>query len=558
MQRSRRIFAACLIFVAAVLVQLIAWEPDLNPYDEGIILTGADAIYHGRLPYKDFWTMYAPGQFYLLALLFHIFEPQEYLARCIGIVFRAAIIALVWYMLQRFVRKSLATFVSGIVLFILIYIHVEVSPVFPATVFALLAVLLVERGMTRRQPVAMLGAGICTAASACFRHDLGVYTAAALMAGAVLLARPPHPASWRSTAKALALYVAGISILAIPVAAFFLWNVPLHDLHENLIDIPAHIYPAFRRLPWPGMEQARQLVASLRHGDSFFDALLQGAIVFSVYIPFAAAVPALMLAHAARRLGKTETAGFLLLCALLCLAFAAKGFIRVHLIHMAQALILAAPLLAILASRLPHMRSGLRVATLAVLIPSGVMLLVLGAAGVISTWHGTRHLAAGTGALAHCGSSALPRIRCVATSTAWNQRLIFAVDFLRQHAAPGEPVYVGAGRHDKIVANDVALYFLVNRPPATKWYELHPGVQTRAETQLHMIEEMRRTPPRAVALDMLWDNAAENNLSAQSSGVHFLDNWLDECYEEKGRFETMRVLAPRLGSVTNERCVAPK
>ena len=546
--RSGRIVAACLVFVAAFLVQIIAWDNNLNSYDEGIILTGADAVYHGRLPYKDFWTMYAPGQFYLTALAFHLFEPQEYLARGIGIFFMAAIVALVWHMLRRFVGKLLAALGTGIVLLLFAYLHFEVFPVFPATAFALLALLLVARGMARHQSAAMLYAGMCTAAAACFRHDLGAYAAVALMAGACITGRALQPAStWCSTARALAVYMAGIFIVGTPVAAYFLAHVPLHDLYENLIYIPARIYPEFRRLPWPGVEQMRQFGSALLNTRQAFATLLQGATTFSVYIPFAAAVPSIMLARSVRRQGDADTANFLLLCALLCLAFTFKGMVRIHLAHMMQALVLSIPLLAILARRLPHMRPWPQAGALAVLLPAGAMLLTLGAGGAINAWHGARNLAAGSGSLTHCSVSAPPRMRCVDTSAAWNQRFLFAAEFLRQHAAPGEPVYVGTGRHDKIFINDVMLYFIADRPAATKWYELHPGVQTRAETQREMIEEMRRTPPRAIALETLWDNTLESNRSAHPSGAHALDDWLAECYEEKGRLETMRVLAPRAG-----------
>src|SRR4029434_508065 len=39
----------------------------------GKIVVGAERILEGEIPYRDFWTMYAPGQFYLLALMFKIF-----------------------------------------------------------------------------------------------------------------------------------------------------------------------------------------------------------------------------------------------------------------------------------------------------------------------------------------------------------------------------------------------------------------------------------------------------------------------------------------------------
>src|SRR4029450_10266984 len=41
------------------------------PFSVGIV--GALRILDGDVPYRDFWTMYAPGHFYLVALLFKVF-----------------------------------------------------------------------------------------------------------------------------------------------------------------------------------------------------------------------------------------------------------------------------------------------------------------------------------------------------------------------------------------------------------------------------------------------------------------------------------------------------
>ena len=39
-----------------------------NVYDEGVMASGADRVLRGEAPYRDFWTVYAPAQFYVLAL----------------------------------------------------------------------------------------------------------------------------------------------------------------------------------------------------------------------------------------------------------------------------------------------------------------------------------------------------------------------------------------------------------------------------------------------------------------------------------------------------------
>ncbi|HXI07230.1 MAG TPA: hypothetical protein VNJ49_12970, partial [Bradyrhizobium sp.] len=58
------------IFVVSFLVNVVAMEPQLGVYDEGLVLVGVLRIKAGDVPYRDFWTMYGPGQVYLLAGLF--------------------------------------------------------------------------------------------------------------------------------------------------------------------------------------------------------------------------------------------------------------------------------------------------------------------------------------------------------------------------------------------------------------------------------------------------------------------------------------------------------
>lgn len=52
-------------FVFTVLLQIFAWSMALNLYDEGIILVGAQRVFNGDIPYRDFWSMYGPAPFFL-------------------------------------------------------------------------------------------------------------------------------------------------------------------------------------------------------------------------------------------------------------------------------------------------------------------------------------------------------------------------------------------------------------------------------------------------------------------------------------------------------------
>lgn len=544
---------AWLLFAAALLVQWLAWEPGLNLYDEGIILSGADAVYQGRLPYRDFWTMYAPGQFYLTALLFHIFEPQEYLVRCIGIISKAAISMLAWVMMRRFVKPLPAVLGTAALLLTLTIIHYEAFPVYPATACTMLALVLMERGICRYSRRAKFAAGLCTALAACFRHDLGFYTAVALATGAAALWRMQYEvSSWRDIGKELAFYAAGILLLGIPVAAYFLCKVPLHDLYENLIAIPATVYTHSRRLEWPGFSTIGQFIDEIQQGGSIFHSAIGYAFAFSVYIPFIIAASALYAAVRGLRrsvrdkLSTLPTAPFLLLASTLCLLLAIKGLVRVNPVHMVQSLALAVPIAVIFARHLQPLALWQKVLALAPTALAGALLALMGTAGAIDVYYGTRDLFAENNFFTRCAHPISPRLHCVKAISPETQRYALLAHFLQQNTAPHETVYVGTGRHDRIEQNGVLLYFMAARLPATKWAELHPGVQTSADIQQRMIDDMRRTQPRFLVLDSAWDEDASSS-NAQTEGAHLLDNWLAECHAEAAHVETIRILAPSTG-----------
>ena len=87
-------------------------------------------------------------------------------------------------------------------------------------------------------------------------------------------------------------------------------------------------------------------------------------------------------------------------------------------------------------------------------------------------------------------------------------------------------MYIGAGRHDRLFANDVTLYFAAEAVAPTRWHDLHPGVQTTRETQAAMIAEFEASPLAYVVINTEWDDRQEPNDSARSSGVTLLDDWL--------------------------------
>ena len=104
---------------------------------------------------------------------------------------------------------------------------------------------------------------------------------------------------------------------------------------------------------------------------------------------------------------------------------------------------------------------------------------------------------------------------------------------------------MGLGRHDKIHAANLALTFGAAVVAPTRWHDLHPGVQTRADVQAQMIRELSAEPLAYVVLDRQWDDVSEPNESARSSGVTALDDYLAAHFAPVFRAGSLTVLESR-------------
>ena len=102
------IFASCFAYLC-IFRHYSTLEPD-----EGIVLQGAERILAGQIPYRDFFSFYTPGSFYLLAGLFRVFGDSFAVAR-ISLAVVGAIGSVVTYVLARRVcPRGVALFAAAL------------------------------------------------------------------------------------------------------------------------------------------------------------------------------------------------------------------------------------------------------------------------------------------------------------------------------------------------------------------------------------------------------------------------------------------------------------
>jgi hypothetical protein len=146
--------------------------------------------------------------------------------------------------------------------------------------------------------------------------------------------------------------------------------------------------------------------------------------------------------------------------------------------------------------------------------------------------------ASGEGSATWCGLPlALKSIDCFKVS----QNRLSAAKYIADHTAPGERIYVGLDRHDKIFVNDNVTYFVASRLPATRWHHFDPGLQNSEGIQREMIVELQAASTRYLVLTSEWEEISEPNESARSSGVHLLDDYIRVNYRPIERYGAMTV-----------------
>ncbi|SDU37349.1 hypothetical protein [Halopseudomonas salegens] len=525
------------IALAAFIVQILAFAPVFNLYDDGIIAFGAMRVLGGEIPYRDFWSMYGPGQFYAVAGLFAAFGTDDLTVRLYGITLKALSTATCFSLVRLNTGPLVAMGAAAIGFLVLFGMQLDGFPVFPALLLLMLAILSLPRSSNPAAPRLLL-TGAIIGLAALFRHDLGFYfclALAAMVSHQQFVSRANKTEALWHTGRICSGYALGVLVVLLPVFLLLLRAAGAEDLWFNLVLAPATIYADHRALPWPGSD----LLAISRHHYSVL-------AEYAVYLPFLA-LPILLLTHIRLRRQRTYTAqpersSLLVLLAVCSLLFTLKGSVRVSAVHMLPAILLS---VICLASLWPQLRPGLirAPASLALLLVSAVL---AGAACLPGIQLVKNNLSQNldhwlsTPVQLPCQDSQLPRGHCVAVDADYQR----ASDYILAHTQPGDPIYVGSGRHDKVFVNAVGLYFLLDRSSATYWHELHPGIQTQARVQQEMIDSFTRQPPRLAILDERWDSMQEPNASAQSSGNHALDVFFREHYTESARFGPIRVLQP--------------
>ena len=503
--------------VATAFAALHFQRPPVLIYDEGLALYGAIEVLHGSVPYRDFWAVYPPGQFYTLAALFWLFGPTVLTERLWEVVVRGLLTASYTGLALRFLPLPWAVALGVASIWMVTNLSSFASAVMPSLILAFAgAGWLLDYGRTRQNGRLIL-AGITIGLAALFRHDLGGYTfAASSVALIAMRSEELRPAGWRP----VMLFAAAAASPVLAVTVLLLIPVGAAELVDSLIVFPATALGDVRALPYPSLVTGWWTEGTVRWVRFWFPVLV------------AAAAMLLALGRTRSRWASEPTRTGLVLTAALSATYFLQGLNRADAGHLfparVTALLTAAALLAplvpsVVLSRRRQLWLGAAATLLALAVSLGPVLRWAETAGGFWPFSCASPIA---------GAGCIP---VEADQAA-------AIRFVKERTTEQERVFVGNRRHDRIFINDVSFYFLADRRSATKYHHLHPGVADTRDVQASIVSSLDEQAVRYVILYSGAEEQNEPNLSSQSSGVHLLDEAIARQFAPVARFGRYEVL----------------
>ncbi len=509
------------------------------PY--GISAVGAERVLNGEIPYRDFWTIYAPGQFYLLAALFAIFGHDASVSAIAGSLLCAGAVGLAFRLMWKITGRwtyalacsalfMAAWLTSGYYGFVTSYTGVMFCLLIAFNFFQHY----LDRGVKRF----LIAAGLAAGVGAWFKHDVGAYGTIAMLAGLAA-----HHLAARGAMRLRTvlgdLVTLGLAAASAVLPVLLVFAVLAgKDIWQDLIVTPATIFPLAHPENYPsliptGLNHVR-MVQSLSNWSKY--------LYFA--LPFLTCLASLPFIVATLFGRQAKLAGFgVAFTVLFWLHYSAAHVqINTHIISMT---LYAACLGAVsvhglgLSSRL---RSARWIRALAFVVAVGWFATLV--AWPIYNLLGRELL---TGRKSERVSLSLPKVSWVRmpprVATDWTA----LVKFVQGQVPPGQPIYVGQSRHDVVVIGWPHIYFMLDRPPATRYEMLEAGLVDTAPIQAEMVRDLKNKNVQLIVLVKVFDDddmdrkKAFKQRNLPQVGATLLDEFIHSNYEQVKQFRWLTV-----------------
>lgn len=526
--RGNRIFDAalfCLIFYLSFSYFLYGYRYfDLGTYhyDEGITAYGALRILDGYVPYRDFWTLYNPGEFYVLAVIFKIFGISIEVTRLFAIMVLSLTVSCIYLLI-----KKLCPRILGVLAFFLALVWLKSYMVFNrpgqlAILFFILCSFSLINFLNSGRKRWLFIAGVVSGVTGLFRQDFGVYIFTSiflviLLRQLNLLREKEFKLKLGSILKNELYLFFGFFIVFLPLFIYLIANSASREFINDTVIFTVTIYPKVRNLPFPQLKVNTLIFYlplfvflltcirllfykwkdKIKEGSPwlllFF--LFSGLGIFN-YTNVRTCMPQLL---------PTIIPGIILFV-LIFNDFLKKVTAKIPLSY--KSLIFTASSLVCFA-------------LLFYLTQPSLQLFAKDSSHAPDTKNRNSALN-------------IDRARGFYDDPERAKSLSSAVRYIQDNTGENEKIFVGNLIHDKAVNSDVMFYFLSGRHSATKYYELHPGLTETKKIQKEIINDLIKANVRYIILSCETGNiidVSDSNESSKSSGVKDLDNFIGKNYK---------------------------
>lgn len=171
--RRHRYLLPGLVIALAVVPKLFFLKVPILGMDESILLIYPEQLLDGRVPNRDFFTVYGPGNFAVLAAAFSVFGQSLVVERLVGVAYQAAIVAGVMGVTRR--HGFGAHIGAGVVSVLLMAGPTPALSWMGGLAISVCSLALLHRGGHR----AAMVAGVLAGLAMCWRYEMAVLVVAA-------------------------------------------------------------------------------------------------------------------------------------------------------------------------------------------------------------------------------------------------------------------------------------------------------------------------------------------------------------------------------------------
>jgi hypothetical protein len=509
------------------LASLLLFSTDISEFRARVTDLSAIRVLAGEVPYRDFWTIYAPGSFYVTAGAFALFGRQLIVSNLLGILTASLAVTVYFTMVARIIPFRFA-FAAAIV-FAAVFWNTGYSSGFesypPAILFLLLGAGKISDFAGNGQTRTLLMAGVFLGLCILFKHDVGGY---ACLAGAATLAFAPVPSSHqpvRQRLVSIAILTAAVLVTILPPAVILL-SLAGKDMVQDLILFP------LRDFRWARPESFPSIIPRLSFESSMHRYQYLTNWTLCNFPLFFGLASLLFFRRKRESLQNSQIALIVFsIAAFPFFWFAAHIQINTHPITLAALALLAG---SVLFSTAPAVRR------LCIVFLAAWFVIALGAPAY------KLHLRLRTGT----NAIGLPHLFGIRESPAKVKRLRQLADAIRDAAPPDRSLLMISNRNDIVIYAEGFPYWLSDRKMITRHHELHPGVTDTAAVQRRMLQDLSSVPLPVIVWEYRFSDPVLERVKRKMSvhlpnGATLLDDWVKAHYLPGPRFLMYQVLYPK-------------